>query len=84
MRISLPVVCLHLYLQEIALKALMKENLLMLRSMENPKENNTGLQLKKIQNETSQAEMLLEQKLEVGPTIRRAASTIQFNSGTFI
>lgn len=43
-----------------------------MRSKENTKENDTGLQLRKIQSETSQAEALLEGQLEVGPNIRHA------------
>ncbi|XP_030606646.1 dynein regulatory complex protein 9-like [Archocentrus centrarchus] len=48
-----------------SLEAQMKENLLKMRSKENTKENDTGLQLKKIQIETSQAETLLEQQLKL-------------------
>lgn len=70
----IPLLGLHpdLYLQVIHHEAIKKDHLLKMRSKENTKENDTGLQLRKIQSETSQAEALLEGQLKVGPNIRHA------------
>lgn len=52
-------------LQVIHHEAIKKDHLLKMRSKENTKENDTGLQLRKIQSETSQAEALLEGQLKL-------------------
>ncbi|XP_006794834.1 dynein regulatory complex protein 9 [Neolamprologus brichardi] len=54
-----------LKLQVIHHEANKKDHLLKMRIKENTKENDTGLQLRKIQSETSQAEALLEGQLEL-------------------
>lgn len=81
----IPLLGLHpgLYLQVIRHEANKKDHLLKMRNKENTKENDTGLQLRKIQSETSQAEALLEGQLEVGPNIRRSALHFRFRSQMF-